>query len=151
MHLSAQQHTVFHTCYQDTGNKDIVSLLQRNPDISRQYQSKHSFIMMNTHRGVCLHASHGMHICSEYGGGRSAYSEMLFCFSQIVSMPVSANLISTFKIRKCLFFSDVLGRDIPSKSWFSYTNSVVPYVPLATTNLITNVLYYTLLEQFALI
>lgn len=45
---------IYGVSYQE--NKGFVSLSEHNPDISRLYQSKHSFFMMNTHRRVCLNA-----------------------------------------------------------------------------------------------
>lgn len=64
----------FNTWYQQTGNKDIVSLSRCSADILRQHHSVHSFNLMNTQKGVCLDVPRRMHICSEYGVSKRAYS-----------------------------------------------------------------------------
>lgn len=80
-------------------NKEFDSLSENNPDISRLYQSKHSFFMMNAHRKVCLNAP-------ELDSSTVAQSRILFGQLLTSQYKQIKNILQLFKN---FFFNDVLG------------------------------------------
>lgn len=89
--------TAFNTWYQKTGNKDVVSLSRCCADILRQHHSVHYFKLMNTQKGYVW-----MHICSEYGVRKRAYSNICVV-TNALSVNTNVTSVSTSYYSTLLF------------------------------------------------